>query len=72
MDNEKLEEVQETEAKGPQVIVSPLKNFSKKEFVVLKGNVYSIQSITPKKLIFKLKGRNPKLPDGMYVVSDGK
>ena len=60
-------EIKPTE-QGPRVVRSTLKNFSKKEFIVLKHNVFTIQSITPKKLVLRIKGQNPKLPDGIYGV----
>jgi len=53
---------------GPKVIYSPLPNFSRKEFIVLKHNVFTIQSITSKKLVLRVKGQNKKLPDGVYVI----
>ena len=58
----------ENNKEGAKIIRSPLKNFSRKEFVVLKGNVFDIQSISPKKIILRVKGQNPKLPDGVYVI----
>jgi len=58
--------------KGGQVQRSILKNFSKKkEFVVLKGLVFNIQSVSPKKIILKLKGKTSKkepIPDGIFVI----
>lgn len=66
-----IEEVQagdELKAGGPKIIKSPLKNFSKKEFIVLKHNVFTIQSISPKKMILRIKGINKDLADGVYVI----
>lgn len=60
--------------KGPMIVPSTLKNFSKRsEFVVMKGKVFNIQSISPKKIILKLKGAvNAKhpLPTGIYCIKE--
>ena len=61
----------------PMIVPSNLNHFSKKtEFVVLKGKVFNIQSVSPKKIILKLKGavnKNNPLPSGIYCIkeSDG-
>jgi len=70
MDSEKLKDLQkEIDEDGtPKIIKSPLKNFSKKEFIVLKHNVFTIQSISPKKIILRIKGTNKELDDGVYVI----
>ncbi len=69
MDSEKLKDLQkEIDEDAPKIIKSPLKNFSKKEFIVLKHNVFTIQSISPKKIILRIKGTNKELDDGVYVI----
>lgn len=65
---EDIDDQLENNKEGAKIIRSPLKNFSRKEFIVLKGNVFDIQSISPKKIILRIKGQNPKLPDGAYVI----
>lgn len=60
--------------KGVMIVASNLKHFSKtKEFVVLKGKVFNIQHVSPKKIILKLKGgvnKQHPLPSGVYCIKD--
>ena len=60
--------------KGVGIFRSKLPKFSKKiEFVVLKGHIFNIQSISPKKIILKFKAMtNEKdpLPDGIFCFRD--
>lgn len=63
-----------TEQIKPQIVRSTLPNFSKRsEFVVLKGKVFNIQNVSPKKIILKLKGKTNKdnpLPDGIFCIKE--
>ncbi len=45
-------------------------NFNKKnEFVVLKGTLFKIQTVSPKKLILKYHGiANSEMPDGIFKI----
>jgi len=58
----------------PTIVPSNLNHFDKhKEFVVLKEKVFNIQSISPKKIILKLKGSVNKqhpLPTGIYCIKE--
>ena len=56
------------------VVPSTLPNFSKsKEFVVLKGRIFNIQHVSPKKIILKYKGMVKKeqpIPNGIFCLKE--
>lgn len=71
---EKPPEQSPLQAKGIGIFRSSLPKFSKKiEFVVLKGHIFNIQSVSPKKIILKFKAMTNKkdpLPDGIFCFRD--
>lgn len=60
--------------KGISIFKSNLPNFSKQmEFVVLKGHIFTIQSVSPKKIILKFKSMvntSDPIPDGIFCFRD--
>ena len=66
---------------APQLIRSPFNRFDiKKEVVILHGNIYEVQSVTPKKVVLKFKkgltkgvhDLNTTMIDGVFMwVQDG-
>lgn len=61
----------EPKEKQVQMVQSTFPNFSKtKEFIVLKGHIFHIQSVSPKKLVLKLKGKDKKLPNGIFALKE--
>ena len=69
-----VEEKSMLQKKGIGIFRSKLPNFSKTiEFVVLKGHIFNIQSVSPKKIILKFKAMTNKkdpLPDGIFCFRD--
>ena len=70
------EEMEAEVKKNPNINLrkSVLDKFDKQhEFVVLKKRIFSIQSVSPKKIILKYKRRlreNDTLPEGLYLFRD--